>query len=266
MMVFMASIPAPARVRPVGALDIPAALLAPRHVFARVEDIPGYGWPLVILLTTMTVIGLATVETGLVDLEVERGIQRDIAALEKQQVDVVERSTLSKLIEEKREEGRFLRLMEHLRVIVAAPASTLVSVLLIASIFYAIVALTGRKPEWNTLLTICVFASFVDALRALTLLGLMLHFGTLSVSVSLAPLAQFMPVEGPGAAQTTAAVGGLLTALDPFRIWFWIIIITGLSLTGQLRGWKVWCSCGFFWLAAAGLRTAQAVASGPTGA
>jgi hypothetical protein len=266
MMVCMASIPAPSRARSVGALDIPAALVAPRRVFARVEDVPGYGWPLVILITMMTMIGLATVETGLIDLEVERRIQQDIAAMEKQQVDVVERSTLSKLIEEKREEGRFLRLMEHLRVIVAAPASVLVSVLLIASLFYAIVALTGRKPEWNTLLTIGVFASFIDALRALSLLGLMLHFGTLSVSVSLAPLAKFLAIEGPGAAQASAAVGGLLSAFDPFRIWFWVIMILGLSVTGQLRGWKVWFTCGFLWLAAAGLRTAQAVASAPQAA
>ena len=58
-----------------------------------------------------------------------------------------------------------------------------------------------------------------------------------------------------------AALSGLLSAVNPFGIWFWLVLIIGLSVTAQLRGWKVWVTCCFFWLAAVGVRTIIAVAS-----
>ncbi len=246
---------------PVGVWDLPLVFLAPRRLFARVEDVATYGWPMVLLLVAMTVIGFATVETGLIDLEVARGVQRDIAAFEKQQPDVVERSALRQFIEDKQKEGRFLRLMKRVQVVVARPAATLASILLIAAMLYGVVALTGRKPEWHTLITLCVFASFVDLFGALVRLGFMLHFRTLDVDLSLTRVVRLMDIEGEGAATRGAALSGLLSAVDPFGIWFWLVLILGLSVTAQLRGWKVWATCCFFWLAAIGVRTILAVAS-----
>ncbi len=246
---------------PVGVWDIPLLFLAPRRLFARVEDVASYGWPLVLLLVAMTVIGFATVETGLIDLEVARRIQADIAAFEKQQLDVVERSALRKFIEDKHKEGQFLRLMKRAQVVVARPAITLASVLLIAALVYGVVALTGRKPEWHTLITLCVFASFVDVFGALVRLAFMLRFRALDVDLSLARLVQIMDMQGGGAARSSAVLSGLLSAVDPFRIWFWLVLIVGLSVVSQLRGWKVWATCCFFWLSAVGVRTILAVAS-----
>ncbi len=131
----------------VGVLDMPLALLSPRRVFAKVEDVPAYGWSLVVLLAAVTLLGYAKVETGLVDLEVERHVQQGIATLEKQQLDIVERSALSKMIEEKRKEGEFLRLMTRVQNVIASPVATLATVLLLAAFFYALVALGGKKPE-----------------------------------------------------------------------------------------------------------------------
>ena len=245
----------------VGALDIPLALLAPRRMFARVEDVPAYGWPLVVLLVAVTAVGYATIETGLIDLEVERRVQQGIAALEAEQLDVVERSALSKMIEERREAGEFLRLMKRVQVVVANPVAALATILSLSAVFYAVVALTGRKPEWHTLLTICVFAGFADVVGAVVRLMFMLRFRTLSVDTSLALAARLINMEGEGAATSTAAVSGLLSAVDPFRIWFWVIVACGLSVTSQLRGWKVWTCCSLFWLTAAVARAALAVAS-----
>ena len=56
------------------------------------------------------------------------------------------------------------------------------------------------------------------------------------------------------------ALAGLLTAFDPFRIWFWLVVIIGLSATTQLRGWRAWTVCSLCWLIAAGMRTGLAVA------
>ena len=243
----------------VGAADVPRALLAPRGVFARVEDVPAYGWPLVLLLAAVTLIGYATVETGLIDREVERQTRQKIAALEKEQLDAVERSALSTMIEEKRKEGEFLRLMTRMQAVVVRPIAALASVLLISALFYGVVALTGRKPEWHTLLTICVFASFVDVVGLILRLAFMLRFHTLEADTSLALLTRVMNVEGGGTGMV--ALSGLLSAVDPFRIWFWLLMIIGLSATSQLRGWKCWLTCTLFWLIAAGARAGLAVAS-----
>ena len=250
-------------------MHVPIALLSPRRVFAKVEDVPAYAWPLVLLLVAVTLIGYATIETGLIDREVDSRVQQNIAELEKQQLDVVERSTLSQLIEDERQAGEFLRLMTRIRVVAVEPAAALASVLLLSALLFGVVALTGRKPEWHTLLTICVFASFVDVIGGLVRLGFMLRFSTLWVDTSLGLLMRLSGVEGDAAAMggaAKAAWAGLLTGADPFRIWFWIVMVVGLSMTSQLRGWKVWVTCSFLWLSAAGIRAALlATAAGNAG-
>jgi hypothetical protein len=241
--------------------DIPLALLAPRRVFARVEDVPAYGWPLVVLLTAVTMIGYAKIETGLIDRDVERRVQEGIAAMAIEQADVVERSALSRMIEEEREAGEFLRLMTRIRVLVARPLAALATVLLLSALFYGLVALTGRKPEWHTLMTVFVFAGFVDVVQAVVRLGFMLQYETLRADTSLAPLVELMAPEMVGGAAGLAVLWGLLSALDPFRVWFWILVGCGLATTSQLRGWKVWTGCTLCWLIAAVVRAGMAVAT-----
>lgn len=238
--------------------DIPIVLLAPTRVFRRVEDVVAYGWHLTILLVTITLLGLATIETGLVDREVDNQVQQKIAEIEKQQFDVVERSKLSTMIQDAKKEGEFLRLMTRIQVIAANPLALLCTVLLLSALFYAAVALTGKKPEWHTLLTIFVFAGFTTVVGSFIRLGFMLHFRTLEVDTSLAPLVKWMAFEGNNAGVTSALLAGLFTAFDPFRIWFWLVAIIGLSTTAQLRGWKVWTLCVLLWLSAAGIRGVMA--------
>ena len=249
-----------ARPRTVGVRDIPAALLGPRRLFARVEDVAVWKWPLLILLTAVTLIGWATVQTGLISREVDRKVGERIARIESQQRDVVERSALREMYEQEYKKGAFEKLIRRIQVVAAEPAKVLASVLLVAAMLYGVVALTGRKPEWDTLLSICVFAGFIDLLGLLVRLGLMLHFRTLEVDTSLSLLA-WLPAGGKGLdAKLLAALAGGLSALDPFRIWFWLVVIAGLKATCQLVGWRAWATCSLCWLITAGVRAGLAVA------
>jgi hypothetical protein len=252
---------APTASRAVGVRDIPLVLVAPRKVFTRVEDVAVWGWPLLILLTIVTLIGYATVQTELIDREVDRRVQQRIAEIDKTQRDVVERSALRELYEQQRKQGEFEKLLTRIQVIGAEPAKALATALLIAALLYGVVALSGRKPEWHTLLTICVFAGFIDALRLLVALGLMLKFRTLEVYTSLVPLARFLVDPESKDPTPMAAVSGLLSAVDPFYLWFWLVVISGLSATAQLRGWRAWTVCSLCWLISAGARCGLAVAS-----
>lgn len=243
----------------VGMADIPRVLLAPSRVFARTEDVAAYGWPLVLLLTLVTLIGYATVETGLIDREVNRSVEVGIAELEATQADVVERSALRQMIEDQRKGGEFLRLMTRVREIVVRPLGMLATVLLLGALLYGVVALTGRKAEWHTLLTVVVFASFVDVVGALVRLSFMVNLRRLDVDTSLSSLAlMWAPAESVG--KGTVALSGLLSAVDPFRLWFWGVVIVGLTVTAQLKGWRAWVTCGLCWLAAGGIRAGLAAA------
>ena len=247
--------------RTVGVRDIPLVLLAPRRLFRRVEDVAAYGWPLVVLLTVVTLIGYATVQTGLIDREVDRRVSERIAQIEGEQRDVVERSALREMYAQEYKKGEFAKLLTRIQVIVAEPARALAAILLIASVLYGVVALTGRKPEWHTLLTICVFAGFIDAFRLLVTLALMLRYGTLEVDTSAALLVPLLAADAQTDPTALVALSGLLSAVDPFRIWFWLAVIAGLSVTTQLRGWRAWVTCSLCWLIAAGVRCGLAVAA-----
>jgi hypothetical protein len=247
--------------RTVGLRDIPLVLLSPRRLFARIEDVAAWGWPLLCLLTFVTLTGYATAQTGLIDRAVQRRVQQRIAQIDKIQRDVVERSALRELYERERKKGAFENLLTRIQVVLAEPAKALAAVLLVAAVLYGVVALTGRKPEWHTLLTICVYAGFIDALRLLIVLLLMLRYQTLEVYTSLAPLTrQLVDVDACSPA-VAITVWGVLSALDPLRIWFWIVIIIGLSVTTQLRGWRAWLVCTVCWLIAAATRTGLVVAA-----
>lgn len=252
---------------------MPLALIAPRRVFERVEDVAGYGWSWVVLLVLMGLTGYATVQTGLIDREAERSLRKSIATLEEQQVDVTQRSVLKEQIEQAREASEFTRLMTRWWVMLARPTGTAITIMVLAALVYAVVAMTGRKPEWHTLLTVFVVASFVDLLGDFFRLAMMMHYETLDVDTSLAVLMRLVnpeefkalmsgsgqQVTGFQAMAPLAMMSGLLTAFDPFRLWFWIVVIKGLSATSQLRGWKVWLMCGLFWMMAAVPRSLVAV-------
>lgn len=246
--------------RPVGIRDIPLVLFAPGRLFARVENVAVYGLPLIVLLTLVTLVGYATLETGLIDREVDREVNAEIARIDAEQRDVVERSALRDLYEDTRKTGEFKKLLTRMRVVVAEPVKALVSALLIASVLYGAVALTGKKPEWNTLLTICVYAGFIGLLRLGMILLLMLRYRTLEIDTSLAILTRIIGDPGQTSAEMLVVWQGLLSAIEPFRIWFWLVIISGLSATAQLRGWRAWVTCSLCWLIATGGRTALAAA------
>lgn len=246
--------------RTVGLRDIPLAFFAPGRLFARVEDVNAYLWPLVVLLCGVTLLGYATIESGLIDRQVQEMIEKQKAEFEKLQVDVVEKPQLRKALEDLDKQGQFLRLMTRLQVVVMAPMGTLAAILLLGAVFYGLVALCGRKPEWNTLMTILTYAGFIDLLKGVVSLVLMLRYHTLNVDLTLGAITRPIHFGNAMADMAVGALGGLLAALDPFALWFWVVVILGLKTTGQLKGWLLWTSCLLMVFVGAGMRVMGALA------
>ncbi|MCB9865889.1 MAG: YIP1 family protein [Phycisphaerales bacterium] len=240
-------------------------LWSPRRAFAQVEDVPRYGWPLVILLVAVTLIGYATVQTGLIDRTVDQRVQQRITALDATQRDVVERSVLREQYDAVRKQGDFERVLLRIAAVVAEPAGLLVTILLIAAVLFGAVALTGRKAEWHTLLSIVVYASAIDVIGAIVRFALMLRYHTLDVDTSLKPLVAVLMAGGEPGRVEVAALSGLATVLDPFRLWFWVAVLIGLHVTRQLTGWRVWLWCGLCVGVGTLIRTVLTVAQASSG-
>lgn len=221
---------------------------SPPALFRRVEDTGAYGWTLVTLLALVTLLGYAEVQTGLIDRVVDQKTEGRLAELEGSQANLVDRVLLREQMDDIRKTGEFEKLMTRLGAVVASPAYILVSALLIASCLYAMVALTGRKPEYHTLMSICVYAMFVDLLAQAVRLAMILFYRTIEVNTSLGMV---------------SASRGLawLSAIDPFRIWFWVLVAIGLTVTQQLSRRMAIVSCMLMCLVAMGVRAAVAYAA-----
>lgn len=211
--------------RPVsGPLGVRHALMvyvAPRSLFNRVEDTGAYGYALFTLLGLVMLIGYAKVQTGLVDRNVDLATETKLGELETNQKNLVDRVQLKEAMEGVRKEAVFSKTITRIGVIGLQPAYLLGSFLLIASVLYAMVALTGRKPEYHTLMSICVYAGFIELTGYVVELLMMLYYRSTEVGTSLT---------GMG----TGVMAKVLEGVDPFRIWFWILVAIGLIVTQQL--------------------------------
>lgn len=234
--------------RPLGLRHTPLVITAPRVLFSRVEDTGVYGWALVTLLVLVLLIGYGEVQTGLIDRGVDQQTEAALASLEESQAHLVDRIELRERMDDLRKAGEFDKLLARLGVIVFQPTYLLASLLFIASILYAVVALTGRKAEYHTLMSICVYAAFIELVGYGVRLVMVFYYGTTQVDTSLGMLSS------PGEPAP-------LSAVDPFRIWFWVLLVIGLIVTRQLSRRMAIGACTVMALIAAGARVAMAFAA-----
>ena len=234
--------------QPLGLRHTLVVYAAPARVFARIEDTGAYGLALVVLLVLITLIGYTKVQTGLIGEVVDRQTELNLAALEEEQAQLVDRVQLTDRLDGIRKQGEFTKTMSRLGAVVASPAYILASFLLIASVLYAAVAMTGRKPEYHTLMSICVYAGFIDLAAYLVQLAMMFYYRRIDVDTSLAAL-------GASGEPT------VLAAIDPFQIWFWVLVAMGLTITRQLSRRMAIVSCTLLWMVGAGGRAAMAFAA-----
>ncbi len=233
------------------ALGVRHALLvysSPSTLFRRVEDTGAYGWALVVLLGLITLVGYVQVQTGLLDRLVDESTEKGLAQIESDRANLVERGQLREAIEAARKQGEFSKTIARLWVIVVSPVKMLAEYLLIAATLYAVVALTGRKPEYHTLMSICVYSGFIELIAYILRVCMMMYYGTINVNTSLALLAD------PGR-------GTMLAAFDPFLIWFWILVAIGLIVTQQLSRRMAIVSCSMLCIMTMGLRVGLSFAA-----
>ncbi len=235
-----------------GALGFPHVFWVfwkPRSLFSRIEDTGAYGWPLAVLLICILLLGYLEVQSGLIDRVVDLQTERSLAELEKRQGHLVDRMELREQMEDIRKGGEFTKLIKRIEAMALAPIRTLAAIMLIASFLYAAVALTGRKPEYHTLMGICVYSAYVLLLGYAVRLAMVFYYETVDIDTSLKMLA-------------AKGEPTWLVAVDPFRIAFWFLVGLGVVTTHQLSRRAGIVTCGLLFVAASGLRVAIAYLPG----
>ena len=221
---------------------------SPSALFRRIEDTGAYGWALVVLLGLVTLVGYVQVQTGLLNRLVDKRTNIRMRQIEDDRANLVDRGQLREVMENARQQGEFSKTIARLWVIVVSPVKMLAEYLLIAASLYAVVALTGRKPEYHTLMSICVYSGFIELIAYVLRVCMMMYYGTISIDTSLALLAD--PDRGT-----------VLAAFDPFLIWFWILVALGLIVTQQLSRRMAIVSCSMLCIATMGLRVGVSFAA-----
>ena len=221
---------------------------SPSALFRRIEDTGAYGWALVVLLGLVTLVGYVQVQTGLLNRLVDERTNIRMRQIEDDRANLVDRGQLREVMENARQQGEFSKTIARLWVIVVSPVKMLAEYLLIAASLYAVVALTGRKPEYHTLMSICVYSGFIELIAYVLRVCMMMYYGTINIDTSLALLAD------PGR-------GTVLAAFDPFLIWFWILVALGLIVTQQLSRRMAIVSCSMLCIATMGLRVGVSFAA-----
>lgn len=231
-----------------GLARAPLVFWSPGTLFRRVSDHGRYGWTLGAMLLVTTLIGWATVQTGLIDRQVDRQTQGALAKLEREQTDLLSRIELADRMQDIRDTAEFTKLIRHGQELLLAPIALVFSLMLIAAILFAVVALVGNKADYPLLMAICVYAALVEVLRSALRLAAMLYYRTMSVDTSLGLLLPY--------SEQTKVPKAILTAIDPFYIWFWALVGLGLVATGQLSRRAAVITCTSFWLVVTGVRMA----------
>jgi hypothetical protein len=92
-------------------------------------------------------------------------------------------------------------------------------------------------------MSICVYSGFIVVVGYIVRLAMVLCYRTTNVDTSLGMLAE------PGKPTP-------LSAIDPFQIWFWVLVAVGLIVTRQLSRRMAVVSCTLMGLIAIGVRLA----------
>jgi hypothetical protein len=234
--------------------DAPRMLMAPRSVFRRIADDSAYGWALTGLLLASLWIGWATVQTGFVDRAIGEQTRQAQADLEREQAEILRPSELSERMAKLREASTFTKLIARMGGILGPPIQLLVSLMLIASVLFAAVALAGSKADYATLLAIGVYSAVTDVMAAALRLVMMIVCRSGDVRTSLDLLVP--------AGDSPGVIPVLLLGVDPFRVWFWVLVAIGLIVTGQLSRRTAIVTCTVLAIVGSAIAIVPALAGG----
>lgn len=207
--------------------DVVRLYLRPGSLFAHLPQVNRAAGALWLLLALHALQALLVLSTGVHDYEIARQTDHEMAREAERLPDEENSSELARNLEAIEKKGIFTQLVNRLALLVGGPLNVLTGVLTVAGCLYAVVALRGAtKADFALLAGVAVFAAYVEVPRLLLRLYLITELHASRVETSAAAF-----VSAP---HTPLGVYLLLRRLDPFDLWYWLLIGLGVYRTGQL--------------------------------
>jgi hypothetical protein len=207
--------------------DIVRVFIRPEELFAdlpRVNRAAGALWLLLVLHVLLAAVVLST---GVTDYEIERQTQHEMTRETNRLPGDENADQLVRSLEAIEKKAVFTRLTTRLGLLIGGPLGVLLGIVTVAGVLYVTVAVRGTaKADFALLAGVAVFAAYVEVPRQLLRLGLIAHLYTTRVETSAAAF-----VSAP---HTPLGLYLLLRRLDPFDLWYWLLIGLGVCKAGQL--------------------------------
>jgi hypothetical protein len=208
--------------------DIGNLFLAPGRLFADLPRCNRSAAALLVLMILHVVYACAVISTGVPDYEIDLGTQKAINLVPEPNPADDNADQIAAKVTALEKLGVFNKLLTRVLMVAGSPVSALLSVAVVASLLFVIVALRGgAKPDFRLLTAVAVFAAYVEVPRMLVRLVLIAQLQALRVETSAAALFDL---------RTGLLPFVLLRRLDPFVFWYWGLVGLGLWKTGQLSG------------------------------
>lgn len=200
----------------------------PSRLFSNLAGRQESGSALLLLGALLLGLGYLQARTGVGDREWDtRGKARIHRAI--QRADSSDPQKLDVEIQGIRASVSFWKMVFRWITILRAPLRAVLGVAILSALLFLAVASLGNAPNQRVLTAIVIFCWYLEIPRQILRLALVASLGHERVETSAAAWVSDPSIGAWGFS--------LLRLVDPFVIWFWILVAKGLEVTGQTR-WR----------------------------
>jgi hypothetical protein len=212
------------------ARDVLAVFFRPTSLFRELPRTNRAASALILLMALYALYGLGLYTTGVVNYEIDVQTQTQMSALRQHPPAKDDAAKFTSAMETIEKGAVFQKELSRVLLLAGGPLLLLLSVSVLSAVLFLVVALRGGKPNFQVLLGVTTFAGYVAVPRLLMQLALTAQLHVSRVETSAAAFCSRADV---GLANYL-----LLRRLDPFEVWYYVLVGLGVYHTGQLKRWS----------------------------
>lgn len=205
----------------------------PSALFARLPIQNRFASAMLVIMLLHVLGALAIVGTGVYDYEIEVATERQIAQA-RVTYEGEEGQQLESALQSLEKGAIFAKSLQRVLLVCDGPLRLTVTVTVFTAILFVFAAVASGKPNPPLLSGVVAYAWAVELARLALRVCLIARLGVSRVETSAAALLQ------PDPSNFLRYL--LLRRLDPFDLWFWILIAMGLYHSGQMSKRAAWTS------------------------
>jgi hypothetical protein len=182
---------------------------------------------LLLLMALHALYGVGLISTGVLDYEIDAHSQKEISQVRQHPPGKEDAAKFTTALDAVGKGAIFQKQLMRVLLVAGGPIWLCLSVCVLSGCLFLVVALRGGKPNYQVLLSVTTFAAYVEVPRLLMRLLLIAQLHVSRVETSAAAF-----VSRP---EVGLAPYLLLRRLDPFEVWYYLLVGLGVYHVGQLK-------------------------------